>query len=654
VQILGVQPEIVAEPSPGPAPRLITGGIVAHNDEHRIARSIRSLLSQDLPAGTNWGRIWVVVSGCTDRTAEVARALSVDEPRLGLVVERERRGKAAAIGEVLRRAEGEYLVLLNSDAVAAPGAVAALMSKAQGKPRPFAVMARPVAPTALDGGWDGTMQWMWEFHHELHREMLANGGGAHLSDELLLVSLPAYPWIEDGIINDGSYCAVWLRNHQGGCWYAPVARVWIDVPDCPSAHLRQRRRIHVGNAQVRSRLGRSPTTAFRYLLEDPVRALRALRRAGKQEHALRHLFRVAWYEMVSQALAARDRLSPRVNHVLWTRIPTPVKSVAPMPVPSSVATGAESAVDRRIRVLLRVAREFGTGVPLTSLSNLLPITIAESDRFEAFLAGRPDLVKVEQGTVFPPETRPPTDETRVLRGEHYLRTAKALVDGPLAWLRPAVRCIAVTGSAAYGEPEEGDDVDFFVVTRAGAVPWFLAATYVSLRLDALRRGVRVDPPPCFNYVVDERRIPVEFERSRGLLFAREALSARVIAGDPYYRGVLRQAPWMGDELPRLFASRTQDPGETRPRAAHPLIRLLGAVTYLPLAAYLQMVGLRRNAHQRRRGRIAGTFRTSTAPDRIAFLSRRFEELRDRYEGEANRPIASYPGVSAPSRIPSSR
>jgi hypothetical protein len=164
----------------------------------------------------------------------------------------------------------------------------------------------------------------------------------------------------------------------------------------------------------------------------------------------------------------------------------------------------------------------------------------------------------------------------------------------------------------------------------------------------------VDPLPCFNYVVDERRASVEFERGQGLLFAREALSAQVLEGNEYYRGLLRRASWMGDELPRLYANRTQGPETTSMRPAHPLVRLLGAVSYLPLAAYLQMVGLRRNALQRRGDRTSGSFRTSTAPDRIAFLSRRFEELRDRYEGEVAPPPPSYSGVSAPSRIPSSR
>lgn len=635
-------------------PRLIAGGITAHNDERHIERSIHSLLSQELPPNTAWGRIWVVASGCTDRTVEFARSVEAEEPRVGVVVERERRGKAAAIQEILRRAEGESLVLLNSDAVAAPGSVASLLVKAEGKPRPYAVMARPTVPATGSRGWTGTMRWMWDLHHEIHQEMLSDGRGAHLSDELLLVSLPAVPWIEEGVINDGSYCAVWLREHAGGCWYAPEAQVAIDIPRTRVDHLRQRRRIHVGNAQVAARLGKAPTTALRFFLQDPPRAVRALRRALGQEQGTHHMLRIAVWEVVSHALATWDRLPPRRDHVLWSRIGTRPALPRGASVAEFLLADPQKDLERRIRVILEVAREFGTGVSLTDLASLLPGgSVDRPDELERFLECRPELAEVGRQRAFSPNQTTLSDPERVGRGREYRRRATELIEGPLAFVRQSVRCVGVTGSAAYDEPLPGDDLDFFVITRRGALSWFLVATYVALRIRGLKCSEPSEPVPCFNYVVDERRAPREFAGGRGLLFAREALTARMILGDAYYRGLLARTPWLGEEIPRLYAARTIEPGETTPQVAPLLVRIASAMLFPALAAYLQLVGLRRNFQARRGRRESETFRTLTSPSRVAFQSRRFDQLRVRYE-TPGRSSPSSVGVAAPSRFPTAR
>jgi len=200
---------------------------------------------------------------------------------------------------------------------------------------------------------------------------------------------------------------------------------------------------------------------------------------------------------------------------------------------------------------------------------------------------------------------------------------------------------------------EGDDLDFFVVVRSGAVASFLFVTYASLRLERLRRGRPEDPPACFNYVVDERRASRDFAEGRGLLFAREALSAQMIFGDSFYRGLLAQSPSLRGELPRLYAARTKDPGDVAPRGAPVWVRLMSALLFVPLAGYLQMVGFHRNAVARKEHRSQDEFRTLATPDRVVFQSRRFEQLRALYEGQ---PPAS-PGAGGsptPSRMTAAR
>lgn len=303
-----------------PCPRSLSAGVVAYNEEHHLRVAVESLLSQDLPPGVTWGDIWVVASGCTDGTVDVARALAEGDARVHLVVEPDRGGKAKALREVFRRARGDALVLLNADARAEPGSVERLVRAATGKSAPYAVMGRPVVSNAATGHWVPTMQWMWDLHHEFHAKFLAEGQGDHLSDELLLLSLSSPTQIPEGIINDGAYLAVWLAQHAGGRWYAPEARVQIQVPSTLKDHLHQRRRIHVGNDQVASVLGAAPASLPRQFLVSAGETLPVLRRMIARKGGLGHFARIAVWELAAHALALWDRLPPRRDHVRWQRI----------------------------------------------------------------------------------------------------------------------------------------------------------------------------------------------------------------------------------------------------------------------------------------------------------------------------------------------
>ncbi|MGA7923167.1 MAG: glycosyltransferase [Thermoplasmata archaeon] len=306
-------------------PIVLTGGIVAHNEERNIAEAVRSLQDQCLPVGTQWGNMWVVASGCRDRTVEIAQRIAAADSRVHVVIEDQREGKAHALTEVLRRAEGDFLVLLNADAVAAPYAVSEMLRTSRGHARPLAVMGRPAVTTEMHGRLAEALRLQWALHDELHREILESGEGTHLSDELLLLSLPGVPSIPDGIINDGSYIGAWLTQQGGARLYAPGAVATIQTASRVADHLRQRRRIRVGHVQSHRETGIAPVpTSFpRYFLDRPTAAMCLLRRAMKQSHATWSQFAaLAVGELTALGLAAWDRVPPRRDYVRWQRIRT--------------------------------------------------------------------------------------------------------------------------------------------------------------------------------------------------------------------------------------------------------------------------------------------------------------------------------------------
>jgi glycosyltransferase involved in cell wall biosynthesis len=625
------------------SPTILSAGIVAHNEERHLERAVRSLLDQDLPNGVWWNTLWIVASGCTDRTVEVAERLTEEDPRVRLVVEPQRWGKAHALREIFRRAHGTALVLLNADASAEPGSVSELVRVASHHPPPFAVMGRPVVPADAPGRWAGMLRSMWELHHEFHLELQDRGGGEHLSDELLLVGLPSLPPLPDGIINDGSYFGVWLAQRGGRRLYAPQARVHIEIPTRMRDHLRQRRRIQFGNDQVAQVLGDAPSTLARYALHEPRRAFHLLRASVvSRPNGTWRLAQLGAAELVAKALSAWDRIPPRKDHVRWRRIggtpalspPDPVLN----PPPPSARSTVDDPLEPRVTALLETARRFGTGLPLGTLIELLPRNApATVEEMRCWFDARPDIGRIEGDRVFSLEGRSTSAEDRQARGIAYRSLAREVVDRRLGRALPLVRCLGITGSTAYGEPERGDDVDFLVVTRSGATWLFLAYTYFTLRFGP--RAVH-GPDLCFNFVLDDFEAPREFAGGRGFLFAREALTAGILWGEEYYRHLLASAPWMVEELPRLFNRRVAAEEPRPPRCLSMSLRCLNALIFPVLAAYLQLAGLRRNHRLHREGRDDAVFRTVVGLRRLAFVSRRFERLRRECETPQLDDVAS--------------
>ena len=630
-----------------PIPKRITGGIVAFNDEGRVERSVRSLLTQELPTGYEWSQVWLVGSGCTDRTVEIGKAVAREDPRLRVLVEPTRRGKAAAIQEILNRVEGEAVVLLNSDAIARDGAVSALLAKGVGKAAPFAVMARPVIADALEGDWSKTLEWMWDLHHEYHLDLLSDGRGTHLSDELLLLGGPKFPPMPAGVINDGSYLAVWLRQHGGGCWYAPEALVEIDAPLTRADHLRQRRRIHVGNSQVARLLGSPPATLARSFWRHPVSTARTVVRMSSRASGIWHLARLAAGELLAHTLAWWDRLPPARDHVRWQRIGTADRvapaSHDPVEVEDPRAATIPATVEGRIQALLEIAELFATGLQLDELVNLLPPEApATTEEARAWFRAHPGVGQLEGDLVFSPRRAPHNLPIRRERGERYRQAACHLLEQEFAPALPWLRCVTISGSTAYGEPEEGDDLDLFVVTRTGALWVTLGWTYLSLRWRAHGARPTTDPQVCLNYVLDDRSAPGEFSRRSDFHVAREALTSRAVRGGDYYRSLLGSASWMSSEIPRLYTQRIQGARSPAPDPAPVGVQIVNAVAFPVLATYLQLVGLRRNRQLAREGRSEEIFRTTTRWRQLAFGSRRFDSLRERHRSlesgvEPNRP-----------------
>ena len=112
---------------------------------------LRSILANLTSQSRVPDQIIVVDNGSTDATQLVARKFGVD-----LVVFPENRGFAVAVNEGIRRASGDWVLIVNNDVVLEPDWLERLIGTAERENAPFAVgkLLRPNDLSEIDGSWD--------------------------------------------------------------------------------------------------------------------------------------------------------------------------------------------------------------------------------------------------------------------------------------------------------------------------------------------------------------------------------------------------------------------------------------------------------------------------------------------------------------------
>jgi glycosyltransferase involved in cell wall biosynthesis len=307
--------------TPQPAPIGIAGGIVAHNEEARIERAVRSLLDQALPTGCVWTEIRVLASGCTDRTGERVRTAFANEPLVHLEEEGHRAGKAAALAKLFRGVTDPWFVLLDGDCRAEEGSLAAMLAAAGKTPRrPVAVGARHVPP-ALPGGYGAAIALAWEILNERAAASRPDAPGPVLLDNLVLLSTDPLPRVRAGVINEARVIEAEVLRAGGAVLFASDARVAIAVPSGYRGLIAFRRRILNGHRQLAPGLGPARTLVGPELARHPGRSIAAVLAAARRRHVgLAGLAGLAAAESTAQLRSRIDGASRFDAEARWTRL----------------------------------------------------------------------------------------------------------------------------------------------------------------------------------------------------------------------------------------------------------------------------------------------------------------------------------------------
>ena len=291
-----------------------TIGIMAYNEAANVGRLLNALLGQETRIA-HIETIIVVASGCTDGTEGIVESYVARDPRITLLCQAEREGKASAVNLFMEHARAaEVIVLSSADLLPVLGAIEALVS-------PFAdpavgmVGGHPI-PTNLPDTFMGFgINLLWDLHHEIslkHPKM-----GELIAFRNIFRQIPRETAVDEAsieplIIGQG------LKLH-----YAPGAIVYDHGPETMRDFVKQRRRIYAGHLYVKETLGYRVAT------------MRGTRIAGVLLKSLKPEWRcllwtpaIVLLEVYVRALASYDYRVRKRNPFVWQMATSTKKDLA--------------------------------------------------------------------------------------------------------------------------------------------------------------------------------------------------------------------------------------------------------------------------------------------------------------------------------------
>ena len=269
----------------------------------------------------------------------------------------------------------------------------------------------------------------------------------------------------------------------------------------------------------------------------------------------------------------------------------------------------------RIQKLVAIAATNGSSLSIEELFLLLPEEMIDSrESLRNFISQ--DSVLRDGLTFLEGEIVPKGAENLIRqnalqmdRSSTRIGSAQAFIS-QLSRICPWIRLAGVSGSVAYNGSKPNDDIDVFMVVGRRRLWISLFMAMALAKANRLRN--RTLPIFCFNRILDEERCAHAFRSQQGPLFAREALTVKILEGDEYYQTLLASAGWMETFFPRLYHLRLSDgskstTAESTTGGVH--WAALDLVAYLMLGSYLWLINLVRNRRLESEGNWAARFRT---------------------------------------------
>ena len=219
-----------------------TVGVMAYNEEANIQRTLLALVEQSRER-TQLDEIIVVASGCTDRTVAIVQEMQTTEPRIHLLIQERREGKASAINLFLQHAHSPVLAMIGADIIPEKNTLEKLCAHFNNSTTGM-VGARPVPVNDQYTFVGYAVHLLWRLHDRMARRSPKLGEAVAFRN--ILNCIPVASAVDE-ISIEASIASSGLQ-----LVYEPAAIVYNKGPMTVRDFLKQRRRISAGHLQVRS------------------------------------------------------------------------------------------------------------------------------------------------------------------------------------------------------------------------------------------------------------------------------------------------------------------------------------------------------------------------------------------------------------------
>ena len=300
-------------------------GIMAYNEEANIGRLLESLSKQKL-SQVEIKEIIVVASGCTDNTEQIVKEHAHRNPKVKLLVQKQRKGKASAINLFLSHAKGDILVLESADTLPAGETIEKLLAPFN-NPQVGMTGGRPWPINGSNGFLGYAAKFLWWMHHRLSlREPKL---GEIVAFRNFIKQIPYDTAVDEACIE-----ALVTQAGYKKC-YVKDAFVYNKGPENLADFLKQRRRIYTGHVHLKKTYGYLTSSmetklilsVFSFKIYKHVKIVFRLAKTRRFRrliyYLILHIQRILWVmgaiciEIVGRSLGIYDFYIRKKKHYIW-------------------------------------------------------------------------------------------------------------------------------------------------------------------------------------------------------------------------------------------------------------------------------------------------------------------------------------------------
>ncbi|KCZ70790.1 glycosyl transferase [Candidatus Methanoperedens nitroreducens] len=229
----------------------ISIGVCVYNEEKNIRDLLNSLLNQETTKYIK--EIIVVSSACSDKTNDIIEHHFLNSnPKIVLIKQEKREGKASAINLFLKYASGDILVLESGDTIPAIDTIENLTEPFK-NPEVGMTGGHPIPVNDSNTFMGFTVHLLWDMHHKLALRHPKLG-------ELVAFRRDLITEIPNDTAVDEAFVEALIREKGYELVYAPDANVYNKGPETISDFLKQRRRIFAGHLHLKKTKGYAPSS----------------------------------------------------------------------------------------------------------------------------------------------------------------------------------------------------------------------------------------------------------------------------------------------------------------------------------------------------------------------------------------------------------